>query len=129
MRRSEAKARGIVIRNVSRAGFGVKKWRKRLARVLVSPQSRRLCHYSLDDFAECCDLIQTDKGVDLRHRLPQLVGEALRHTATDDELLMGALVQTTALMSLKNGFDRFFLGRVDKGASIDHEHISFIRIG
>ena len=121
MSRSKAKTRGIVIRNISRTRSGEGQ--------RVSWFGTGFAHQPLDDFAEFRDLVQTDEGVDLGHRLSKLVGEPLRHATADNQLLMAAFVQATALVGLEDRFDRFFLGRIDKGARIDYENVCGVGIG
>ena len=121
MSRSEAKTRGIVIWNVSRT-------RTRKGE-LISGFGTLLVEQTLHDFAEFRDLVQADERIYFGDRLPQLVSESLRHATAYDQLLIRALVQSAPLVGFENGFDRFFLRRIDKRAGIDHENVGFVGLG
>ncbi len=99
----EAEARRVVIWD-ERGPFGNEHLRRVFFATLVGKQA-------LDDRRDLGDLIETDEGVDLGHRLRELLGETLRHAAGDNQLLLfAAFAQAALLIHLEDALDGFLLG-------------------
>jgi len=82
------------------------------------------------DLSAANDLIQADERVDLFvQRGREILGEALRHAAGDDQLLLAAaLLHALVLVDLEDVADRLLLGGIDEGAGVDDDDIGLIRV-
>jgi len=141
--RDDAEGAGVV------AAFGdldvrrVTRGQAEAGRIEVGYEGRRLgeelghagfaAHDLMDDRDDVGDLVEADERVDLR-KLDAALGAfddgqgalvALGHAAGDDELLAFLAGSGLAVAHLVDGFEGFVLRGVDKGASVDDDHVGF----
>ena len=84
----------------------------------------------MQDFSGLSDLIQADEGIDfILEFFGEFGGKSLREAAAHDEFLSGPFAQSALLVGFQDGFDGFFLGRIDEAAGIDNEDIGFLWVG
>ena len=88
------------------------------------------CQNTADDRGNFFKLIETDKGVDFGEFAGEFGRKALRHTACDDEALIGvATVEAAIAVCFENCRDTFCFRGVDKSAGVDDQNIGFGGVG
>ena len=118
VRRGEPKTRRVVIGNVSRT---------RGDEVGAGAQIRYGCiEHTLDDRAQFAHLIEPDESIDFRQST-RAVRRRNAATCSRSRSIFGPVCSLAALlMRFQNRFDRFFLGRIDERAGVNHQHIRFV---
>jgi len=91
----------------------------------VDEEGRTVGTALLEKFRDPMDFAGTSPSIYLGHFLPQFVSEPLHKTA--DDIKLTQLAFPFSFRHFEDGPDRFFDGRLDEPASVDHRDVRFLK--
>ena len=75
-----------------------------------------------EDFGNFGDFVNAHEGIDFGQELGQILTKPLRQAAGDDDRL-AAVSGAAQCGGLEDGVHAFLLGRINKGAGVDDDHV------